>query len=99
MAVVPGYKSKTTAIWLGDGAAALDFILDPRVTTEGTSGIRACDCNSEHQNKLLLVIWGVHLEVYLVIFIALAFIFFLVKRRTKFNLVKHRPPSKRSVSV
>ncbi|KAG6625935.1 hypothetical protein CIPAW_15G012300 [Carya illinoinensis] len=35
MATVPGYKSRSTGIWLEEAAMTLDFVLDPEVTLKG----------------------------------------------------------------
>ncbi|XWS23508.1 hypothetical protein CRYUN_Cryun28dG0020300 [Craigia yunnanensis] len=101
MAAVPGYKSKATNIWLEEEAMTVDFILDPEVTSEGTLLRSICDCNCGGKSRLLSVeyFWGIHFEVYLVLIVVLAFLCFLLRRRIKFNLLKHRLSPKRSVSV
>ncbi|XP_021284296.1 carboxypeptidase SOL1 isoform X2 [Herrania umbratica] len=101
MAAVPGYKSKATSIWLGEEAMTVDFILDPGVTSEGTLLQSICGCNCGHKSRHLLVdyFWGIHFEVYLVLIVVLAFLCFLLRRRIKFNLLKHRQSPKRSVMV
>ncbi|GKV39869.1 hypothetical protein SLEP1_g47572 [Rubroshorea leprosula] len=96
----PGYKSKATSIWLGEEATTLDFILDPEFTS-GVNLLRSvcdCDCISKRLS-LAEQIWGVHLEVYFLLFIFIAFLCFLLRRRMKQNLQKHRQSPKRSVLV
>ncbi|GLT68144.1 hypothetical protein SLA2020_404020 [Shorea laevis] len=96
----PGYKSKATSIWLGEEATTLDFILDPEFTS-GVNLLRSvcdCDCASKRLS-FAEQIWGVHLEVYLFLFVFIAFLCFLLGRRMKQNLQKHRQSPKRSLSV
>ncbi|OMO73504.1 Peptidase M14, carboxypeptidase A [Corchorus capsularis] len=99
IAAVPGYKSKTTSIWLGEEATTVDFVLDPEVNSEGTllRSICNCDCGDKSRLHLVEYFWGIHIEVYLVLIVVLAFLCFLLRRRIKFNLSKQRQ-SPRSVS-
>ncbi|XVF39031.1 hypothetical protein PTKIN_Ptkin01aG0002900 [Pterospermum kingtungense] len=104
MADVPGYKSKATSIWSKEEAMTVDFILDPEeVTSEGTGTLlrSICDCHCSGKNRLLSVeyFWGTHFEVYLALIVVLAFLCFLLRRRVKFNLSKHRQSPKRSTSA
>nr|XP_028965222.1 carboxypeptidase SOL1-like [Malus domestica] len=47
-ATVPGYKSKTTCIWLEEaGTTNGDFVLDPEVNPRGIQLQSACDCSWE----------------------------------------------------
>ncbi|XP_060673306.1 carboxypeptidase SOL1 [Ziziphus jujuba] len=43
VATAPGYRSKTTSIWLEEAATTVDFILDPEVTPEGNLLRSACE--------------------------------------------------------
>ncbi|KAK1553634.1 hypothetical protein Q3G72_001381 [Acer saccharum] len=45
MATMPGYKSKSTVIWLEEGAITVDFILDPGGTPKGNLLRNICDCD------------------------------------------------------
>ncbi|CAN1235223.1 Carboxypeptidase SOL1 [Linum perenne] len=85
IANVPGYKTKSTTISLGEAATTADFILDPEVTTEHylqrTYG--GCDCGSSKFS--LDMFWTLHLEVYVVIIILV--LWFLLRRRMKSSLL------------
>ncbi|GLU06946.1 hypothetical protein SLE2022_239290 [Rubroshorea leprosula] len=96
----PGYKSKATSIWLGEEATTLDFILDPEFTS-GVNLLRSV-CDSDCMSKRLSLaeqIWGVHLEVYFFLFVFIAFLCFLLRRRMKQNLQKHRQSPKSSLTM
>ncbi|GMI90566.1 SUPPRESSOR OF LLP1 1 [Hibiscus trionum] len=102
MANVPGYKSKAASIWFKeDEATNVDFILDPEATLEGTLLSSICDCDCSRKGWLLSrgYFWGIHFEVYLVLIVVLACLCFLLGRRIKFNLLKHRHSRRRSVPV
>ncbi|KAJ6391872.1 hypothetical protein OIU77_025769 [Salix suchowensis] len=92
---VPGYKPKTTCISLGEAAMDPDFILDPEGTTKGNLGsMNACSCESMCR---LEIFWRVHSEVYFILIVVSVFLCFLLKRRMRFNILKHRQSPKRSV--
>ncbi|GAV90329.1 Peptidase_M14 domain-containing protein [Cephalotus follicularis] len=102
IASAPQYKSKTTHIWLGEEAMTVDFILDPEVTTEGNNLLRSvCDCTYGSKSRFAFVefLWRDHLEVYFVLIVILTSLCFLLKRRLKSNLMKHRQSPKRSVMI
>ncbi|XP_028799970.1 carboxypeptidase SOL1 isoform X1 [Neltuma alba] len=86
MASMPGYKSKNTSIWLDEGPATVDFILDPEVAVKGAVLQNIYDCNCSNKCKLDFVefLWGAHLEVYLVLILILGFLCF-VQRRIRGN--------------
>ncbi|KAM1862163.1 hypothetical protein ACFX14_002664 [Malus domestica] len=44
-ATAPGYKSKTTCIWLEAGTTNGDFVLDPEVNPRVIQLQSACDCS------------------------------------------------------
>ncbi|XP_031252078.1 carboxypeptidase SOL1 isoform X2 [Pistacia vera] len=92
IASVPGYRSKSTIIWLEE-ATTLDFILDPEETLEGNLLRSICDCSGGVTTKL---VWGYHMEICFVLVI-IAFLCFLLKRRTIFTLGKPRQSSKRGL--
>ncbi|KAK0575530.1 hypothetical protein LWI29_002209 [Acer saccharum] len=100
MATMPGYKSKSTVIWLEEGAITVDFILDPDGTPKGNLLRNICDCDyygSKSKVAVLDYFWGFHFEICFVLIVFLAFLCFLFKRRMKFSLLKQRPSPKRSV--
>ncbi|XP_038696670.1 carboxypeptidase SOL1 isoform X2 [Tripterygium wilfordii] len=97
MVNVPGYKSKTTHIWLGEEAATVDFILDPDVITNVP--VRSiCDCSYCYKSGVEYSL-GLHFGVYFIVIVFLALIYLLVNRRMKFNLFKHGQLTKRLATV
>ncbi|KAM1030314.1 hypothetical protein TB1_033530 [Malus domestica] len=85
-ATAPGYKSKTTCIWLEEaGTTNVDFVLDPEVNTRGIQVRSACDCSWGS----MTIIWGTPFEVYLLLIVIAGFLLFLYKRRT-FSRLKQR---------
>ncbi|XP_024022850.1 carboxypeptidase SOL1 isoform X2 [Morus notabilis] len=102
MATVPGYRSKTTHIWLEEAATTVDFILDPVVTPKGNLLQSACECNCGSLSRYGFVDFfqGGHFEVYAILIVALGFLCFLFQRRIKHNLSKQRQYGpKRPVAV
>ncbi|XP_021902411.1 carboxypeptidase SOL1 isoform X2 [Carica papaya] len=102
VATVPGYKLKTTSIWLGAEATTVDFILDPEVTPGDGKLLKSiCDCNNEREARRVLAgfFWGPHLEIYFVLAVILAFLCILLQRRIKSNLSRSRQITKRSIVV
>ncbi|KAM7277643.1 hypothetical protein ACFE04_004777 [Oxalis oulophora] len=95
---MPGYKPKTTRISLGEEAMSVDFILDPEATSNKALLQNICNCS---RDRLVLTefFWRYHLEVYFLLFLILVFLFFMLKRRTKSNILKHRHLPKRPVVV
>ncbi|XP_048226807.1 carboxypeptidase SOL1 isoform X2 [Ricinus communis] len=97
VASMPGYKSKTTCILLGEAAMTVDFILEPEFTTEGA--VRSIyEWNCEGKTGLG-GFWGFHLEIYIILIVILAFFCFILMRRMKFNLLSHRQLPKKSIQV
>ncbi|KAM7511269.1 hypothetical protein LguiB_010144 [Lonicera macranthoides] len=91
IATMPGYRSKSTRILLGEEAMTVDFVLDPEIA-HGESLLRQ-GCDSKNRLKLLEFFPRFQLEVfYLVVIIILAFLCFLMKRRVTLNFLKHRKP-------
>lgn len=100
IASMPGYKSKSTTIWMDEKAISLDFILEPDITTgENTLG-SICDCY-DGKSKLLMVEYlaGFHFEVYFILVLILAFLCLILMRRMKHNIVKLRHSPKRSAAI
>ena len=100
-AAVPGYRSKTTNIWLEETAVTVDFVLDPEVSPKVNLLGSACECNcgSLSGYGFMYFFHGIQFEVYILI-VVLAFLCFLFQRRIKYNLSKHRQlEPKRPVAV
>lgn len=102
VASMPGYKPKTTTIWLEEGAMTLDFILDPVATPVDNQLKSICDCSCSGKSSIELLgfVWNAHLGVYfLLILIVLALICILFRRRMP--VLKHRQTGalKKSVVV
>ncbi|KAH9691907.1 Carboxypeptidase SOL1 [Citrus sinensis] len=100
MASMPGYKPKSTSIWLEETATA-DFILDPDSALEDNTPRSICDCSCDSKAKLVLLefLLGFHMEVCFVLIVIGALLCFLLKRRQKYTLGKHKESPKRSVVV
>lgn len=84
VASMPGYKSKSTSIWLGEAGTTLDFVLDPEVTLKGNLLRSGCECDCGYMSGL-----G-HLEVSLFLFVIVGFLCFLFRGRIKNNLSKQK---------
>ncbi|KAI4346545.1 hypothetical protein L6164_007434 [Bauhinia variegata] len=76
MAIMPGYKPKSTTISLNEGPVTFNFVLDPEDTIKG---IEFAD-----------IFWGVHLEVYFALIVILGFLCLIFKGRMKANVLKQR---------
>ncbi|XP_065881866.1 carboxypeptidase SOL1 [Euphorbia lathyris] len=93
MAFMPGYKSKTTSISLGEAATTVDFILDPEVEGDGRfRSFNYCNCDGNNSND---VFWGVHFEIYIILVMILVFLYLMLTRRMKFNFSNHRQMPKK----
>ncbi|GMY29499.1 carboxypeptidase SOL1 isoform X2 [Fagus crenata] len=92
MATMPGYKSRSTFIWLEEAAMTLDFVLDPEVTHKGSLLRSGCECDCGNKSRLEFVgfLWGGHLEVCFILIVVVGFLCFLFQRRMKSNFSKHR---------
>lgn len=90
-ASVPGYRSRTTNIWLEETASTVDFVLDPEVTPKVNLLVSACECNcgSSSGYGFMYFFHGIQFEVYILIAV-LVFLCFLFQRRIRYNLSKHR---------
>lgn len=88
-ATVPGYRSKSTPIWLEGEAATVDFVLDPENDLLVRSACE-CDCGSFSNNYFVDYLQGAHFEVYLILIGIIGFLCFLFQRRFKYNLLKQR---------
>lgn len=94
VATMPGYKSKSTTIWLDERPMTVDFILDPEVAVKGAVLQNVYDCNHSIKSRLALVEfhWGAHLKVYFVLILILGFLC-LFQRRVRINPGGARRPS------
>uniref|UniRef100_A0A803NGN8 Peptidase M14 domain-containing protein n=1 Tax=Cannabis sativa TaxID=3483 RepID=A0A803NGN8_CANSA len=92
MASVPGYKSKTTNIWLEEAAMTVDFVLDPEVTPNRNLLRSVCECNCGRLNRYEFenLFRGAHFEAYAILILVLGFLCLLFQRRIKYNLSKQR---------
>ncbi|KAH9757732.1 Carboxypeptidase SOL1 [Citrus sinensis] len=63
MGSMPGYKPKSTSIWLEETATA-DFILDPDSALKDNTPRSICDCSYDSKAKLVLLefLLGFHME-------------------------------------
>ncbi|KAL2894428.1 Carboxypeptidase SOL1 [Bienertia sinuspersici] len=99
-ASMPGYRSKSTTIF-HDEATTADFILDPETYSLGEILETDCHCSGRNKNRLEMVDILAHpqMEISLFIFVALAFLLLLYRRKFCFSLPKHRQlvGSKRSI--
>ncbi|XP_047266844.1 carboxypeptidase SOL1 isoform X2 [Capsicum annuum] len=88
IATMPGYKSRSTRIVLGEEAMTVDFVMDPAITPINSFLQRGWNCSLP----------GLHLEVFFILVLILVSVFlcFLLKRRVVLNYPKQRQ-SKRSV--
>ncbi|KAL0903833.1 hypothetical protein M5K25_025886 [Dendrobium thyrsiflorum] len=86
-ASMPGFKSKTTKIFLEDKAVSLDFVLDPE---EGYTGNQAQFNRFDHDKSGFL---SMYLDYFPFIFlISVLFLCFLLKRKAIFKFLKQRQP-------
>ncbi|KAF7821700.1 Retrovirus-related Pol polyprotein from transposon TNT 1-94 [Senna tora] len=94
MATMPGYKSKSTSIWLDEGPMTVDFILEPEVAVKGTvlNNVFDCNCITKSGLGFVEILWGAHLEVFFVLILILGFLC-LFQRKIRVNLggPKRRP--------
>lgn len=88
IATMPGYKSRSMRIMLGEEAMTVDFVMDPVITPTNSFLQRGWSCSFP----------GPHLEVLFILVLVLVSVFlcFLLKRRVVLNYPKQRP-IKRSV--
>jgi carboxypeptidase D len=92
MANMPGYKSRNTHIWLEEAAMTLDFVLDPEVILKGNLPRSGCECDCGYTSRLEFVdfLWGSHLGVFVILIVAVGFLYLLLLRRRNTNFSKHR---------
>ncbi|KAK7851799.1 carboxypeptidase sol1 [Quercus suber] len=92
MAAMPGYKLRSTCIWLDEAAMTLDFVLEAEVTLKENLLRSGCECDCGNTIRLEFVdfLLGGHLEVCFILIIIVGFLCFLFQSRMKSNLSKHR---------
>ncbi|XP_059279960.1 carboxypeptidase SOL1 isoform X2 [Lycium ferocissimum] len=91
VATMPGYKSRSTKIMLGEEAMTVDFVMDPVITPTNSFLQRGWSCSLP----------GPHLEVFFILVLVLVSIFlcFLLKRRVVLNYLKQRQTNRSVVGV
>lgn len=103
MASMPGYRSKSACVILGEGALTVDFVLDPetRATHEGSRVVEDSGCYFDSKTSLQVVdflpAW--QLEISVLLFLMLGFLCFLMQRRARPNHLsqKQMPLPRRAV--
>lgn len=92
VATVPGYRLKTTSIWLEETATTVDFVLDPEVAPLGNLLRSACECDygSLSRQGFVDFVRGAYFKLTLILIVLLIFLCFLLQRRIRSNLSKHR---------
>ncbi|CAN8235503.1 unnamed protein product [Cochlearia groenlandica] len=95
----PGYRPKTTTVWLGENAVTADFILVPEASSGGKRLRSMCDCSSCGQPLLMRFFTETYNGITLMLVVVVAFLCFLLQRRVRFNMLKHRQSSRRSITV
>lgn len=88
MATMPGYKTRSTTINIGEEPMTLDFILEPDVTR--ADNFLPNQCNNKSSMKILEAISKPHFQVSLTLILILAFFYFLMKRKAIVNHFKVR---------
>ncbi|KAK9072765.1 hypothetical protein SSX86_009200 [Deinandra increscens subsp. villosa] len=79
MATMPGYKTRSTTIKMGEEAMTVDFILEP------TDRFLPRQCYNSSSMKMLEVISRPYFQVALTLLLVLAFLYFLTKRKVIFR--------------
>ncbi|GMH21562.1 hypothetical protein Nepgr_023404 [Nepenthes gracilis] len=92
VASMPGYKSKSTLIFMEEEATNADFILDPATSSNGKPLQRGCDCcNGKSSLEVVDIFVRPHyFEVSLLLVVILIFFCFLLRRKLNLNLPRHR---------
>ncbi|KAM7518656.1 hypothetical protein LguiB_017618 [Lonicera macranthoides] len=96
IATMPGHKSRSACILLGEDAFTLDFVLEAGPNNNDSLSGTGCLCSSCCEGssmglKLLEFFPRPHFEaLYLALIIVLAFLCFLMRRRAVFNHLRHR---------
>lgn len=95
----PGYKPKTTSVWLGENAVTADFILIPEASYGGKLLRSSCDCSYGQPLLLTRFFTETNNGITFALVVVVAFLFFLLQKRVRSNLWKQRQSSRRSTTV
>nr|VDC88342.1 unnamed protein product [Brassica rapa] len=95
----PGYKPKTTTVWLGENAVTADFILIPEASYGGKLLRSSCDCSYGQPLLLTRFFTETNNGITFALVVVVAFLFFLLQKRVRSNLWKQRQSSRRSTTV
>ncbi|KAI3465436.1 hypothetical protein Pfo_022099 [Paulownia fortunei] len=92
IATMPGYRSKSTCIVLGEAAATVDFVLDPDTNDKGGHIAVGSNCYFENNTTVQVTEFlpRQQQEISILLILILAFLCFLMKRRLKSNHVNQR---------
>ncbi|XP_024972719.1 carboxypeptidase SOL1 [Cynara cardunculus var. scolymus] len=88
MAMMPGYKKRTTTIVMGDEPMTVDFILEPDISL--SSSFLPNHCSNRSSLKIFKLVSKPHLQVFLTLVLIIAFLCFLMKRKAIVNHFKVR---------
>ncbi|KAL6504188.1 suppressor of los1-1 [Orobanche gracilis] len=103
IATMPGYRSRTACVVLGEGPMTVDFVLDPETDAEGSqfSVDPGCYFGSTSGVQVVDILPVPHLEISAILILILGFLFFLLTRRVRSNHLNLKetttPVSKRPV--
>ncbi|CAI9771408.1 unnamed protein product [Fraxinus pennsylvanica] len=95
IATMPGYRSKSACIVLGEAAMTIDFVLDvldPETTNPGSQLLVDSDCYFENKTslKVLELLPRAHLELSIILILILIFLCFLMNRKVISNSLYQR---------
>ncbi|XP_057776034.1 carboxypeptidase SOL1 [Salvia miltiorrhiza] len=103
IASMPGYRLKRACVILGEGAATVDFVLDPDTssTLNGSSRVledAGCYFDSKTSLQVVDFLPATQLEISLLLFVMLGFLCLLMQRRARRNQ-KQMPAVPRRAAV
>ncbi|KAI3459966.1 hypothetical protein Pfo_016629 [Paulownia fortunei] len=87
IATMPGYRSNRACVVLGEGAATVDFVLDPETTHEGSQLLVDSGCYFDNKTSVQVIDFlpAPQLEISVLLILFLGFLCFLMKRRVRSN--------------
>ncbi|KAL3621531.1 suppressor of los1-1 [Castilleja foliolosa] len=103
IATMPGYRSKSACVVLGEGAINVDFVLDPDPDPEGSQHLVDSGCYFENKFGVQVMDYlpVPRLEISVIFILMLGFLCFLLKGRIRPNQFNQKPTttpvSKRAV--
>ncbi|KAL6578273.1 suppressor of los1-1 [Orobanche minor] len=103
IATMPGYRSRTACVVLGEDTMTVDFVLDPETDAEGSqfSVDPGCYFESTSGVQVVDILPVPRLEISAILILILGFLFFLLTRRVRSNHLNHKetatPVSKQAV--